>query len=1265
MHSSGFSIGYAKIIGNTVNNNIYGILFKNSNSNIITGNIISDNIEMGILLTPSSGNYMVDNTVNNNGGNGILLQWGSNGNNIGRNIISGNSACGINIGPIAMYNHLIENQMTDNRYNFQCNFPGEGHQYHSNDIDTTNTVNGKPIYFINKVSGITIDSSTNAGVVYCIECDDITIKDLVLENNARGVCFYKTNNSRIENVRTSDNSMGIALYCSNSNTISNNIVNDNYYGIYIYPYYYSNSNIIYLNNFIDNINNVHPYDSTNLWNSPEQITYTYDSNTHTNYLGNYYSDYTDTDSNNDGIWDNHYAIDSDNDYYPLVEPFENYDVSQQGKIAFASSRNGNQEVYVINADGSGHPTNLTNFPDADDGDPTWSPDGKQIAFSSDRCGNWKTYVMDADDGSNQVCLMEDVYDAWGPAWSPDGNEIAFACQLSSDDDFEIYTMDIQSKALTQVTDNSVTDSHPAWSPNSHKIVFTSTRDGNHELYVADLLAGTQTRLTDDPAYDDYPEWSPDGSMIVFVSDRDGNQEIYSMNIASKAITRLTYNEHTDKHAQWSPDGQKIIFVSDRDGCGNLDVYVMNADGTSIACLVDWEGDETHPTWSPSSAPDQPPTCAIELQKNGIPIDNINVGEFFDIYVGDSTDDQVIKEVRFSSDESQDGNPTGEWTDWYDWDTSSGDWDAVNKIKAWSFATGGAKEVWAEVKDGDGQADKCSANIYANQLPIAKPVITSPLEITPIKDIYYVGDTIRAEFTIKNEGSASITFDILTVGGRLNGECPIAGCPDFTHKSLTLQPGESYHYEGSLTLHPGNYQFFIAYYIENPTPDEKKLLDENNWNTCVDLGEGLTDEDRRADISVSPINPAPSNLEVRATGELAETEWGVGVYHFLTWNYNYNFDNVKGFVIQEKFVTHPSIFLNPTEINWPYPIGFHDVATVGPSLRGHKIATPIPNINSAHTKEYRIATIFTDNLLSEWSNVATISPSTISPPSKLEATVSKDPLQIKLTWKDRSNNEMGFHIYRWEGLGIGPWFEQAGKEWPLLANVAANVETFIDTDVRSGYTFKYIIKAFNDVDISPSPNGVMVYIPALDEVPPPLTNSPPNILFANLKSPGELRIYDSQNQVTGLINGEIKEEIPDSIYDEHNEIVVVFSSTDTYRHEVVGTDGGSYGLDITSVENGKATTFTATDIPTTTGAIHEYTINWDALSQGEEGVTVLVDSDGDGTFEYIFTADNELTQEEFLSGTDGEPIPEFTTIAIPVAIVLGLIFIISRRKRKEE
>ena len=142
------------------------------------------------------------------------------------------------------------------------------------------------------------------------------------------------------------------------------------------------------------------------------------------------------------------------------------------------------------------------------------------------------------------------------------------------------------------------------------------------------------------------------------------------------------------------------------------------------------------------------------------------------------------------------------------------------------------------------------------------------------------------------------------------------------------------------------------------------------------------------------------------------------------------------------------------------------------------------------------------------------------------------------------------------------------------------------------------------------------------------------LFARLFSPSVLCLYDSQDRVTGLVNGEVKEEIPNSIYDEQNEIVAISSPSDSYRYKVVGTADGTYGLEITSVEDGETNTFKATDIPTSPGAVHEYTINWDALSEGEKGVTVKVDSNGNGVYEKKVTSDSELTGDEFSSGGTG-------------------------------
>jgi Tol biopolymer transport system component len=73
------------------------------------------------------------------------------------------------------------------------------------------------------------------------------------------------------------------------------------------------------------------------------------------------------------------------------------------KIAFVSDRDGNSEIYVMNANGSGQ-RSLTRNP-AYDADPAWSPDGRKIAFVSNRDGNYGVYVMNAD-GSGQRRLAQ-------------------------------------------------------------------------------------------------------------------------------------------------------------------------------------------------------------------------------------------------------------------------------------------------------------------------------------------------------------------------------------------------------------------------------------------------------------------------------------------------------------------------------------------------------------------------------------------------------------------------------------------------------------------------------------------------------------------------------------------------------------------------------------------------------------------------------------------------------------------------------------------
>ena len=138
-----------------------------------------------------------------------------------------------------------------------------------------------------------------------------------------------------------------------------------------------------------------------------------------------------------------------------------------GHIAFMSPRDGNLEIYVMNADGS-NPVNLTHNRSSDSG-PAWSPDGKRIAFTSVRGGNYEIYVMNAD-GADQTNLTDNRAIDDEPAWSPDGKCIAFQSNRYSRGEnwdeypWEICIMNADGSGQTRLTRDPAGDVSPAWSP---------------------------------------------------------------------------------------------------------------------------------------------------------------------------------------------------------------------------------------------------------------------------------------------------------------------------------------------------------------------------------------------------------------------------------------------------------------------------------------------------------------------------------------------------------------------------------------------------------------------------------------------------------------------------------------------------------------------------------------------------------------------------------------------------------------------------------
>ena len=260
-----------------------------------------------------------------------------------------------------------------------------------------------------------------------------------------------------------------------------------------------------------------------------------------------------------------------------------------GRISFTSNRDGNWEIYAMNADGSGV-VRLTRD-SAADGCASWSSDGRRIAFESTRDGYYAIYAMNAD-GSNLTRLTSDSDGC--PVWSPDGRRIAF--QSYRDGNGEIYAMSADGSNQTRLTNNDARDRDPAWSPDGRRIAFSSERDGNSEIYVMNADGSGLTRITNNSVYDGVPAWSPDGRRIAFGTRRDGNSEIYAMNADGSGVTRITNSAASDWYPSWSPDGRRIAFSSQAGGSDSREIYAVNADGSGVTRITNNSDHDSYPSW---------------------------------------------------------------------------------------------------------------------------------------------------------------------------------------------------------------------------------------------------------------------------------------------------------------------------------------------------------------------------------------------------------------------------------------------------------------------------------------------------------------------------------------------------------------------------------------------------------------------------------------------------------------------------------------------
>lgn len=213
------------------------------------------------------------------------------------------------------------------------------------------------------------------------------------------------------------------------------------------------------------------------------------------------------------------------------------------RITYFSERDGNEEIYAMNADGSGV-VRLTNNP-AHDNYPDWSPDGTQIVFASDREGNYSLYIMDADgSGISRVGSFLGVT----PSWSPDAERIAF-WGLN-----DIYVVNVNGSGLTNLTQVGLRDYFPCWSPDGTLIAFDGY-DRGRDVFVIPSDGGDANRLTyNNQIIFGSPSWRSDGQKLAFAQGVQSpwSPEILTVDYPTGAISRLTNDSYFDGMPDWTP-----------------------------------------------------------------------------------------------------------------------------------------------------------------------------------------------------------------------------------------------------------------------------------------------------------------------------------------------------------------------------------------------------------------------------------------------------------------------------------------------------------------------------------------------------------------------------------------------------------------------------------------------------------------------------------------------------------------------------------------
>jgi peptidylprolyl isomerase len=350
---------FNNIINNIFEINSFAINFDNCQNSLVKSNLFQEN-ELGVGLLNACHNTVINE---NDFSNNRIAIWRRKNCDycqiVNNNVTSttdkwkSSGRTGIDFYGSGLNCKIVQNRISNQEYGVNLD-SSEGNDLYGNIFEncglhvfdslannvSTNTVNGKPLVYMENVSDRVIQE---AGQVILVGCSNVTVENLNLTNSTIGVELWKTMNSRVaHNELTGNNLEGIYLGVSNNNTIIGNSVQESTMGVYLQNstgnsivnnivransqgFYSGDSsqNFIYHNNIINNTLSSGSYNSLNAWDNgyPDG--------------GNYWSDYVGSDTNLDGIGDAlyPYIIDANNkDHYPLMGMFSEFNATPEQSV---------------------------------------------------------------------------------------------------------------------------------------------------------------------------------------------------------------------------------------------------------------------------------------------------------------------------------------------------------------------------------------------------------------------------------------------------------------------------------------------------------------------------------------------------------------------------------------------------------------------------------------------------------------------------------------------------------------------------------------------------------------------------------------------------------------------------------------------------------------------------------------------------------------------------------------------------------------------